>query len=118
MAVAATPVPTVVTGRRTARRRRIFDSHAAALDNYRIRIGFKTWPRLEAYIQHAFCRRTIKFAWRVRRVENTFAHTEHNPWPGIRQLRCPVIALAERRSTFSPAAQNACRPCCPADVGS
>jgi pimeloyl-ACP methyl ester carboxylesterase len=37
----------------------------------------------------------------------TFAHTEHNPWPGIRRLQCPVIALAaERASTFSPAARQ------------
>ncbi|MFB2823588.1 alpha/beta hydrolase, partial [Marinobacter shengliensis] len=39
-----------------ARRRRVFDSHAAALDNYRGRGGFKTWPEawLNAYVQHAF----------------------------------------------------------------
>ncbi len=64
-----------------ARRRRVFQSHAAALENYRGRGGFKE--------------------------STTFAHTEHNPWPGIRQLRCPVIALAaERGSTFSPKAQK------------
>ena len=48
----------------------------------------------------------------------TFAHTEHNPWPGIRQLRCPVIALAaERGSTFSPKAQKRLKALLPsADV--
>ena len=94
-----------------ARRRRVFDSHAAALDNYRGRGGFKTWPDawLEAYIQHAFLPQDdqVRLACAPEWESTTFAHTEHNPWPGIRQLRCPVIALAaERGSTFSPAAQK------------
>ena len=94
-----------------ARRRRVFDSHAAALDNYRGRGGFKTWPEawLEAYIQHAFEPQEdqVQLACAPEWESTTFAHTEHNPWPGIRQLRCPVIALAaERGSTFSPAAQK------------
>ena len=94
-----------------ARRRRVFDSHAAALDNYRGRGGFKTWPDawLEAYIQHAFLPQDdqVRLACAPEWESTTFAHTEHNPWPGIRQLRCPVIALAaERGSTFSPVAQK------------
>ena len=94
-----------------ARRRRVFDSHAAALDNYRGRGGFKTWPDawLEAYIQHAFLPQDdqVRLACAPEWESTTFAHTEHNPWPGIRQLRCPVIALAaERGSTFSPKAQK------------
>ena len=94
-----------------ARRRRVFDSHAAALDNYRGRGGFKTWPEawLNAYVQHAFVPQgdQVQLACAPEWESTTFAHTEHNPWPGIRQLRCPVIALAaERGSTFSPAAQK------------
>ncbi|GHD40153.1 alpha/beta fold hydrolase [Marinobacter persicus] len=94
-----------------ARRRRVFDSHAAALDNYRGRGGFKTWPEawLEAYVQHAFVPQgdQVQLACSPEWESTTFAHTEHNPWPGIRQLRCPVIALAaEHGSTFSPAAQK------------
>ena len=94
-----------------ARRRPVFDSHAAALDNYRGRGGFKTWPEawLEAYIQHAFEPQEdqVQLACAPEWESPTFAHTEHNPWPGIRQLRCPVIVLAaERGSTFSPAARK------------
>ena len=94
-----------------ARRRRVFDSHAAALDNYRGRGGFKTWPEawLEAYVQHAFLPQDdqVRLACAPEWESTTFAHTEHNPWPGIRQLQCPVIALAaERGSTFSPEARK------------
>ena len=94
-----------------ARRRRVFDSHTAALDNYRGRGGFKTWPEawLEAYVQHAFMPQDdqVQLACNPEWESTTFAHTEHNPWPGIRQLRCPVIALAaERGSTFSPTSQK------------
>ena len=94
-----------------ARRRRVFQSHAAALENYRGRGGFKTWPEawLNAYVQHAFVPQgdQVQLACAPEWESTTFAHTEHNPWPGIRQLRCPVIALAaERGSTFSPAAQK------------
>ena len=94
-----------------ARRRRVFQSHAAALENYRGRGGFKTWPEawLNAYVQHAFVPQgdQVQLACAPEWESTTFAHTEHNPWPGIRQLRCPVIALAaERGSTFSPAARK------------
>ena len=105
-----------------ARRRRVFDSHAAALDNYRGRGGFKTWPEawLNAYVQHAFVPQgdQVQLACAPEWESTTFAHTEHNPWPGIRQLRCPVIALAaERGSTFSPKAQKRLKALLPsADV--
>lgn len=94
-----------------ARRRRVFDSHTAALDNYRGRGGFKTWPEawLEAYVQHAFIPQEdqLQLACSPEWESTTFAHTEHNPWTDIRQLRCPVIALAaEHGSTFSPAARK------------
>ncbi len=105
-----------------ARRRRVFDSHAAALDNYRGRGVFKTWPEawLNAYVQHAFVPQgdQVQLACAPEWESTTFAHTEHNPWPGIRQLRCPVIALAaERGSTFSPKAQKRLKALLPsADV--
>ena len=94
-----------------ARRRRVFDSHATALDSYRGRGGFKTWPEawLEAYVQYAFVSQgdQVQLACSPEWESNTFAHTEHNPWPAIRQLRCPVIALAaERASTFSQKARK------------
>ena len=105
-----------------ARRRRVFQSHAAALENYRGRGGFKTWPEawLNAYVQHAFVPQgdQVQLACAPEWESTTFAHTEHNPWPGIRQLRCPVIALAaERGSTFSPKAQKRLKALLPsADV--
>lgn len=101
-----------------ARRRGVFDSHIAALDNYRGRGGFKTWPEswLEAYVQHAFIPQGehVCLACSPEWESITFAHTEHNPWPDIRQLRCPVIALAaERASTFSSAARKRLRKLLP-----
>ena len=94
-----------------ARRRRVFDSRAAALENFRGRGGFRTWPEawLENYVEHGLVAHDDRFrlACTPEWESTTFAHTEHNPWPGIRQLRCPVIALAaERGSTFSPKAQK------------
>jgi len=45
----------------------------------------------------------------------TFTHTEHNAWPGIRKLRCPVIALgASHASTFAPAARQRIKELLPA----
>jgi pimeloyl-ACP methyl ester carboxylesterase len=105
-----------------ARRRNVFDSHAMALSNYSGRGGFKTWPEtwLQAYVEHAF----VPQGDQVRLVcspdweSATFAHTEHNPWPGVREVMCPVIALtAESSSTFSPAARKRLRTLLPsADV--
>lgn len=94
-----------------ARRREVFESYEAALDNYRGRGGFRTWPEawLQAYVQYAFVPQGdhIRLACSPEWESITFAHTEHNPWRGIRQLQCPVVALAaERASTFSPAAQK------------
>tara|TARA_B100001939_G_scaffold339027_1_gene345301 strand:+ start:1149 stop:2033 length:885 start_codon:yes stop_codon:yes gene_type:complete len=101
-----------------ARRRRVFDSHAAALANFRGRGGFKTWPEawLEAYVQHGLVQRGdhVRLACAPEWESTTFAHTEHNPWPGIRRLQCPVIALAaERASTFSPRARQRLRALLP-----
>ncbi|MAM59859.1 alpha/beta fold hydrolase [Hydrocarboniclastica marina] len=101
-----------------ARRRAVFDSHTAALDNYRGRGGFKTWPEawLEAYVRYGFVpqRDHVRLACSPDWESTTFAHTEHNPWPGVRQLRCPVIALAaERASTFSQAARKKMRASLP-----
>lgn len=101
-----------------ARRRREFDSHAAALNNYRGRGGFRSWPEawLEAYVQHGLVPNSnhVRLACMPEWESSTFAQTEHNPWPGIRQLRCPVIALAaDRASTFSPKARQRLRALLP-----
>ena len=94
-----------------ARRRRAFDSPAAAVDNYRGRGGFRSWPDewIKAYVRHGFVQHNeqIRLACEPHWESLTFAHTEHNPWPGIRRLQCPVIALAaERASTFSERARK------------
>ena len=101
-----------------ARRRREFNSHTAAVNNYRGRGGFKTWPDewVEAYVQHGFVQagNGVRLACQPEWESATFAHTEHNPWPGIRRLRCPVIALAaDRASTFSSRARQRMRTLCP-----
>lgn len=101
-----------------ARRRRVFQSHAAALENYRGRGGFKTWPEawLNAYVQHAFVPQgdQVQLACAPEWESTTFAHTEHNPWPGIRRLQCPVIVLAaDRASTFSHRARQRLRTVLP-----
>lgn len=102
-----------------ARRRREFDSHAVALDNFRGRGGFKTWPEvwLEAYVQHGLVQSGdhVRLACTPEWESTTFAHAEHNPWPGIRRLQCPVIVLAaEQASTLSPRARQRLRALLPA----
>jgi pimeloyl-ACP methyl ester carboxylesterase len=94
-----------------ARRRAVFDSRDDALDSYRGRGGFKSWPEtwLEAYVRHAFVSDGdhVRLACSPEWESATFAHTEHKPWSGIRQLQCEVVALAaEQASTFSPAARE------------
>lgn len=94
-----------------ARRRRVFDSRAAALENFRGRGGFRTWPEawLENYVEHGLVAHDDRFrlACTPEWESTTFAHTEHNPWPAVRRLRCPMVVLAaERASTFSPRARR------------
>ncbi len=90
-----------------ARRRARFESRPVALENYRGRGGFKTWPEewLAAYVEHGFVDDVdggVSLAATPAWESATFTATEHNPWPGIRRLKCPVIALgAEVASTFS-----------------
>jgi pimeloyl-ACP methyl ester carboxylesterase len=101
-----------------ARRRRRFDSRAQAIESYTGRGGFKTWPRswIEAYVTHGFVDDIdgIRLACSPAWESSTFAHTEHNPWPGIRRLQCPVIALgADHASTFSQAARQRMRALLP-----
>ena len=97
-----------------ARRRQCFDSRAQAIENYTGRGGFKTWPRrwLEAYVAHGFVDDVdgVRLACSPAWESSTFAHTDHNPWPGVRRLQCPVIALgADHASTFSQAARKRMR---------
>lgn len=89
-----------------ARRRETFGSRIEAVENYRGRGAFKTWPDewLEAYVEHGFVNHDdeVRLACAREWEGVTFAHTEHNPWPGIRLLNCPIVALgAENASTFA-----------------
>lgn len=103
---------------RAARRRPVFESKGTALSSYRGRGGFRTWPDdwLEAYVRHGLVphENQVRLACAPEWESTTFAHTEHNPWPSIRRLQCPVIALAaERASTFLPGARQRLRAILP-----
>lgn len=93
-----------------ARRRPRFASRAEAVEKYRGRGGFRSWPApwLDAYVEHGFVddENGVRLACEPAWESATFTHTEHNAWPGIRKLRCPVIALgSSHASTFAPAAR-------------
>lgn len=102
-----------------ARRRPHFASRAEALEKYRGRGGFRSWPApwLDAYVEHGFVddEMGVHLACAPAWESATFTHTEHNAWPGIRKLRCPVIALgASHASTFAPAARQRIKEWLPA----
>lgn len=102
-----------------ARRRPRFASRAEAVENYRGRGGFRNWPApwLEAYVEHGFVDDDtgVRLACAPAWESATFAHTEHNTWPSIRKLRCPVIALsASHASTFAPASRQRLKALLPA----
>ncbi|HEX4895759.1 MAG TPA: alpha/beta hydrolase [Solimonas sp.] len=102
-----------------ARRRAHFASRAEAVEKYRGRGGFRSWPApwLDAYVEHGFVDDDmgVRLACAPAWESATFTHTEHNAWPDIRRLRCPVIALsASHASTFAPAARQRLRTVLPA----
>jgi|SRR3569623_1161068 len=94
-----------------ARRRPHFSSKAEAMANYLGRGGFRSWPApwLDAYVEHGFVddEAGVRLACAPSWESATFIHTEHNAWPGLRRLRCPVVALgASQASTFAPASRQ------------
>lgn len=102
-----------------ARRRPRFASRDEAVEKYRGRGGFRSWPPawLDAYVEHGFVDDDtgVRLACAPAWESATFTHTEHNAWPGIRRLRCPVIALgASQASTFAPAARQRMKGLLPA----
>lgn len=93
------------------RRRPYFASHGEVIERYRGRGAFRSWPTpwLEAYVEHGFVNdgAGVRLACAPEWESATFAHTEHNAWPSIRKLRCPVIAMgASHASTFAPTSRQ------------
>lgn len=83
--------------RSAARRRRRFPSRQAIVDSYRGRGAFKTWPDewIENYVAGGSrdldgeVELTCAPAWEAA----TFSHTEHNPWPFMARVKCPIVCL-------------------------
>lgn len=91
-----------------ARRRRDYDSRAAALESYRGRGTFRTWPQgcLELYVEHGFMDKDdggVRLAAAPEWESATFAG-EHDPWPNIRRLgqwgRPVTVLAADTETTF------------------
>ena len=97
--------------RSAARRRRRFPSRRAIADNYRGRGAFKTWPDewIENYVAGGTrevdgeVELTCPPAWEAA----TFSHTEHNPWPFMARVKCPIVCLTAQSG--STTVGTACR---------
>jgi pimeloyl-ACP methyl ester carboxylesterase len=92
-----------------ARRRSIFPDRQAALESYRGRGAFKSWPGgwLADYLEGGLRRRPdgqlelcCAPAWEAR----SFSVFAHNVWPCIARVRCPVSLLAGRHTLSLDAA--------------
>jgi pimeloyl-ACP methyl ester carboxylesterase len=87
------------------RRRAVFASRQAALDSYRGRGAFKTWPEaaLADYVQDGFRDRpdgTVELACAPEWEASTFSSHGHDPWPAMAKITAPVTILrAEAGST-------------------
>ncbi|WP_083561072.1 alpha/beta fold hydrolase [Oceanococcus atlanticus] len=87
------------------RRRRQFGSHAEALQNFRAKQAFRSWPDqwLDDYVTFAFHETKAGHEiscppdWEAQ----TFGHTEDLPWRHVSDVGKPLIILAgEHGSTF------------------
>ncbi|MDR3510106.1 MAG: alpha/beta hydrolase [Caulobacteraceae bacterium] len=87
------------------RRRPVFASRQAALDSYRGRGAFKTWPEaaLADYVQDGFRDRpdgSVELACAPEWEASNFAAHGHDPWPAMARIDVPVTILrAEHGST-------------------
>jgi pimeloyl-ACP methyl ester carboxylesterase len=89
-----------------ARRRRAhFPSRAAAVDSYRGRGAFKTWPEaaLVDYVADGFRDRpdgSVELACAPEWEASNFSAHGHDPWPALARITMPVVVLrAEHGST-------------------
>jgi pimeloyl-ACP methyl ester carboxylesterase len=89
----------------TARRRRHFDSRAAAIQSYRGRGAFTTWPEamLLDYAEDGFrdlADGTVELACAPEWEASNYVAQAHNPWDAFARSRCPIAILrAETAST-------------------
>lgn len=91
-----------VTG--AMKRRRAFSSRAAAVEAYRGRGAFRTWPdeMLEDYVSAGFLQRpdgSVELACTPEWETSNYVNQAHDPWLAFERTRCPIhILLAERDS--------------------
>lgn len=87
------------------RRRAIFPSRQAAIDSYRGRGAFRTWPEtaLADYVQDGFRDRpdgSVELACAPEWEASNFSAHGHDPWPAMARITAPVVVLrAETGST-------------------
>jgi pimeloyl-ACP methyl ester carboxylesterase len=91
------------------RRRNLFPSRAAALEAYRGRGAFKTWPEamLADYVEAGLRDRDdgqVELACSPAWEASNFSSHAHDPWAAFAESRCPIrILKAENGSTCSAA---------------
>ena len=89
------------------RRRSLFPSRAAALEAYRGRGAFKTWPEamLADYVEAGFRDRDdgqVELSCAPEWEASNFSTHAHDPWAAFADSRCPIrILKAEEGSTCS-----------------
>ncbi len=87
-----------------ARRRRVFPSRAAAVENYRGRGAFRTWTEamLEDYVAagfHDLPDGGVTLACAPEWEVSNYIHQDHDAWAAFEASRCPIrILRAERDS--------------------
>jgi pimeloyl-ACP methyl ester carboxylesterase len=95
--------PSLAVGAR--RRRAVFPSREAAVDSYRGRGAFKTWPEaaLVDYVRDGFRDRpdgSVELACAPEWEASNFSAHDHDPWPAMGRITVPVVILrAESGST-------------------
>ncbi len=101
-ATAEAPSPLVAGA---LRRRAVFPSREAALETYRGRSAFKTWPEdmLRDYVADGFLDLPdgeVTLACRPEWESSSFAAQEQDAWEAVSRTRCPIAILrAEIEST-------------------
>lgn len=87
------------------RRRGVFPSRQAAIDSYRGRGAFKTWPEaaLVDYVEDGFrdlADGTVELTCAPEWEASNFASHALDPWPAMAKITCPVVVLrAQEAST-------------------